>query len=391
MTYILVSLTIIIFIIYYLEKFQSAKVLKEKKIVEPVVQKTLEISPEDVKNIYTEKKGSLAQELHDIENMRIPQQLIDFHLINEGECEQTDLDLIFEIVKSIPQPHSMLRAITKGEIEQTEQLFQLVKKDPEIANKILEAVNSSGFYLTQKITQLNHAILYLGGNTVKNIALQCIIRTPPSKEDPRLTYAFNKIWSTAFLASSLTFLFAKNLELRNASELATQTLLAYIGNLAILSYKPHLAYCFSESLSLFERVQVEQKELRLNSALVGAELASIWKLSQPIIDSIKNNLIPLNVPPALCTLPVDFLHDIVLNYSCCRIAEEVINKGILDIGEVNLLNTEQMELFYLNEYINKTELNSLLFLQKKPAFRREANKLIEKIAAFHTKEAKKSS
>jgi HD-like signal output (HDOD) protein len=381
MTFILVSLMIIIFIVYYLEKLQNSNSPKEV----PAQKEAPQITPSQLQNIYGSKEA-LKQERENIEDMRIPPPLIEFHLAGKEDSSPEVIDQILAITQSIPRPHPMLGSLTKRDVENADKLYQLVKRDPEIAAKILQTVNSSGFYLTQKITRLNHAILYLGTNMVKNIALQCIIRTQPEQDDPRLTQAFNKIWANGFLASSLTFLFAKNLELKNAAELATQTLLAYIGNLAILSFRPQMSYCFNDSLSLFDRIQTEQRELGVNSALIGGELATVWQLPPSIVDGIRNNLLPLGIPPALCNLPTEYLRDIVLCYACCRFAEEIINKNLEDIAEVNLINPEQMELFYLSEYLNKTGLKGLLFLQNKPAFRNEANKMVRKIETFNSKE-----
>jgi HD-like signal output (HDOD) protein len=383
MTFILVSLMIIIFIVYYLEKLQGSNSPKEVPIPKPAPQ----ITPSQLQNIYGTKEA-LKQERENIEDMRIPPPLMEFHLVTNDESSPEVIDQILAITQSIPRPHPMLGSLTNRDVENADKLYQLVKRDPEIAAKILQTVNSSGFYLTQKITRLNHAILYLGTNMVKNIALQCIIRTQSEQDDPRLTQAFNKIWANGFLASSLTFLFAKNLEFKNAAELATQTLLAYIGNLAILSFRPQMAYCFNDSLSLFDRIQTEQRELGVNSALIGGELATLWQLPPSIVDGIRNNLFPLGIPPALCNLPKEYLRDIVLCYACCRFAEEIINKKLEDIAEVNLINPEQMELFYLSEYLNKTGLKGLLFLQNKPSFRNEANKMVQKIETFHSKERK---
>lgn len=308
-----------------------------------------------------------------------PPELLHFNLLTEiPESEQAVVDKIVEITQSMPRPHPMLKALTQ-EIENSDKLYGLVKSDPEIAAKILQSVNSASFYLTQKITRLNQALLYMGTNMVKNIALQCIITTPPRPMDKELSIVFKKIWSYGFLASSLTFLFAKNLNIANADELATQTLLSYIGNIAIVSYKPELAYCFLQNRSLFERVQMEQSELGVNSAMVGGALAASWNLPQELVAGIQNHLIPLGVPPEQCELPQEYLRDIVLCYMCCRAAEIIFKEDLQDIADVHLLNQEQMDLFYLPEYIHVTGLQQFLSLQQKPTFRNEMNKLIQRV------------
>ena len=372
MAFILGALIIIIFIVYYLEKYQSSnrhKATAPAKIIAPKIPTIA------VENIYGVKKEVFVES---VDTEQTAEQSLDVHFINSDEYSPEKKEKILNIVQAMPTPHPLIRTLTK-EIESSEQLYQLVKKDPQIADKILHAVNSSGFYLSHPITHLKHAILYLGTNMVKNISLQTIILPQSKVSEPHSTKAMNRIWSNAFLASSLTFLFAKNLALKNAHQLAIRSLFAYIGNIAIISYQPQLAYCFTKSLSLADRIEIEQSELGVNSAAVGSALAALWQLPQPLISGIKNHLLPLSPPPH--GLSKEALYDSILCYCCCYIAEESLNKSIHDISDINLLDSGQKELTYLAEYINTCGLKGFLFLQRKPAFRNEAKKLIEKIGS----------
>lgn len=213
---------------------------------------------------------------------------------------------------------------------------------------------------------------------VKNIALQCVMKTNAQSRDKRVNQALKTIWAQGFLASSLAVPFAKNLGLSHAAELGTQTLLAYIGNLAIISYKPALAYYYTENYSLFERTKMEQQELGVHAAMIGSELAEAWQLPQEIIEGIRHNLLPLGVPPAECLLQGTALRDCVITYVCCRAAEMIINQQLKDVAELNWMDERLLELFYLPAYINQTDLKACLDLHKKQAFRSEVNKLIQK-------------
>jgi putative nucleotidyltransferase with HDIG domain len=50
-------------------------------------------------------------------------------------------------------------------------LVEVIKKDPVFTLKILRLVNSPYFGLSREITSINHASVYLGLNTLKNVAL----------------------------------------------------------------------------------------------------------------------------------------------------------------------------------------------------------------------------
>ena len=304
-----------------------------------------------------------------------PSELASFQLINKQEVNQELVQQILKITQTIPRPHPMARSLLEG-TEDSAKLLDLVKSDPEIAAKILTTVNSSQFYLSQKITRLNHAVVYLGTNMIKNIALQCLMKTVAHSKNKQLNTAFQKIWADAFLASTLASIFAKNLGLENAAELATQVVIAYIGNLAILSFKPELARSFGKNISLFHRVTIEQQELGVNAALVGTYLATEWKLPNEIVDGIRDSLIPLAIEPDQCELTGNNLRNVVFCYTCCRAAELIQEKELSDVSELNLEDEGLLELFYLPEYLAMTGLSQLYSLLKNPMLCKEVNKFI---------------
>lgn len=50
-------------------------------------------------------------------------------------------------------------------------LVQVIDKDPVVTVKILKVVNSAYYSLPRQITSINHAVVFLGFNTIKNLAL----------------------------------------------------------------------------------------------------------------------------------------------------------------------------------------------------------------------------
>lgn len=50
-------------------------------------------------------------------------------------------------------------------------MVQIIDKDPVVTVKVLRVVNSAYYSLPKQITSINHAVVYLGFNTIKNLAL----------------------------------------------------------------------------------------------------------------------------------------------------------------------------------------------------------------------------
>ena len=51
------------------------------------------------------------------------------------------------------------------------ELVAIIEHDPVLLMRILKLANSPYFRLSQKITSVNHAVVIVGFNTVKNMAL----------------------------------------------------------------------------------------------------------------------------------------------------------------------------------------------------------------------------
>ena len=51
------------------------------------------------------------------------------------------------------------------------EIVQVIDKDPVVTVKILKVVNSAYYSLPRQITSVSHAVVYLGFNTIKNLAL----------------------------------------------------------------------------------------------------------------------------------------------------------------------------------------------------------------------------
>jgi HD-like signal output (HDOD) protein len=303
------------------------------------------------------------------------EQLDNFQLLQLEESDQKTLAKMQNVIQSIPRPHPMIRSLLAS--NNSEDLYKLVKSDAFIAAKVLQEINSGQFYLSKKITRLNHAILYLGANTIKNIAFQCLMNTTSAVKDKELKRALEKIWAHGFLASSLAYVFAKNLGLTDAAELGTQALLSYVGNLAILYYDPSLSRSFDKDIMLLERLTIEQQSLHTNAALVGSQLAKAWNLPDVLINSIHDSLLPLATPAAQCTLQGSYLRNIVLCYLSCRVGELILEHEMDDITKLDLFDEDLIELYYLPDYFQMTGLNTIYNLLTKPAIQREINKLIK--------------
>ena len=166
-------------------------------------------------------------------------KLQQFNLIQPGKLDEETLAEAAKIIDGIKRPHPALQTLTKNLT--TENLIETIKGYPDITAKIIATVNSAAFGVQQQITSINHAIIYLGINLVKSIAMNFITKQNFSETGKYAEKAYKRLWSCSYLSSSLSFLMAQTLSKVNAAELSSKSLLNSIGSLALAAYDEELA------------------------------------------------------------------------------------------------------------------------------------------------------
>lgn len=172
------------------------------------------------------------------------------------------------------------------------QLVKVIEHDPVLVLKILKMVNSPYFGLSKKITSVNHAVLYIGLNTIKNLALSVsILGVMPRKN----AAGFNM---DAFLMHSLatatiTRMLAKKSGIpeREIFDYFLSGLLHDFGKIVLACYLPGeykeaLKIAREETIPLFE---VEKQIFGVNHATIGSLLMEKWQIPGSINEALKNH------------------------------------------------------------------------------------------------------
>ncbi len=167
---------------------------------------------------------------------------------------------------------------------------QVIEKDPVMTMKVLKVINSAYYSLPNKINSVSQSVVYLGINTVKNLALAIAAVGVLPKRNPRNfdihQYLVHSL-TTAALARQLCGLAKGSIEPGDA----------YIAGLLHDFGKVVLAqYMSDEYQQIMEAVdqggvslhQAERRVLGTDHAVVGAMLTRRWQfpyeLSQCIAD-----------------------------------------------------------------------------------------------------------
>lgn len=378
-----VSISIVIFSVFALILWRLNSIKKPHRNTNTRANNT-SVQYRATKSNIARTDNSLASEFTEkvtkefnVDDVELPKEFNSLKLIKTDINNKEQQQVIEEICRGFRKPHPLLLPLTQKAFEPNE-LFDLIKSDPQITAKVLNRVNSSAFALKQPITSINHAIIYLGIGTVKNIAMHFAVENEVKFESNIQQNAYQKLWSASYLASSLGLLFAKELLLDDASDISTRCLLNYLGDMAILSTHPELAPSYNEQKALYQRVSDHQSQLNINTQIIGSTLARYWQLPRTLVRSIENNLSFLAATPASETNDINENEQVKYQvcYIACRLADlAVINeKSCLETIRYDL--NKQLDFYYLFKNEQQPKVKQLLNLFHDMSFSKKVNSLL---------------
>ncbi|MCK5707092.1 MAG: HDOD domain-containing protein [Candidatus Aureabacteria bacterium] len=164
-------------------------------------------------------------------------------------------------------------------------LAEVISKDPALTAKVLKLVNSSFFGFSNKITMVSRAVVVLGFNTIKNLALGIsVFKTAKSIEGHDIGLNMEKFWEHSLGVSAGARLIARLTRYKLPEEAFVAGLLHDIGKIIFNQYIPEE---FSKAIEMSERegIPLEKAEMKFIGAdheVAGDYLAEKWKLPYTI-------------------------------------------------------------------------------------------------------------
>lgn len=201
----------------------------------------------------------------------------------------------FVFVDKMPAfPKSVQRVVqlTSDINAPAKEIVRVIESDPIMTVKILKVINSAFYGLSQKITSIQRAVVIIGLNTIKNMALSVAAMgflNPSNKAD------FN---TQDFLLHSLTTasicrLLAERLEIPQSecSDFFVAGLLHDFGKIIFAEFYPEqfklaLEKSAQQNIALH---LTESEFIGMNHAEAGKLLAEKWELGELLINAIDHH------------------------------------------------------------------------------------------------------
>ena len=168
-------------------------------------------------------------------------------------------------------------------------LVEVIKRDPVFTLKILRLVNSPYFGLSREISSISHASVYLGLNTLKNVALGlAAVGVIPRSATQRMD--MGAFWLHSLAVATCTRMLGLKLGVSrdDASEYFAAGLLHDIGKVVFALYMPDE---FAQAAEKAREPGVslcscERDVFGVTHADMGAKLAEKWSLPVDLHDAI---------------------------------------------------------------------------------------------------------
>jgi HD-like signal output (HDOD) protein len=239
------------------------------KIYEFLHRKVIEISSKNINNAQylSEKNSRLISYINDL---------------NDRHKKTISSELIQGIIKKIPKIPSHRHAILSklmNENTSIQEVTDSVQRDPALVGMILKTVNSSYYGLAQKISDVHHAIIYLGFNNVYQLIVSQTIKSVIENNAE-----FDNIQSHATLIAIIGHEVSKLSKKSRPMTIMTTGLLHDIGKAVIFLLKN-------------KYTNIQELFAMLDDATIGARLLQSWGLPEQIYDVIEQHRLPEFCPP----------------------------------------------------------------------------------------------
>jgi len=176
-------------------------------------------------------------------------------------------------------------------------IARIVDKDAAISAKLLQLVNSAFIGARKAFTNLEQAVVYLGADTVRNLAISVSVQQVFRRVETNGLLSIDRFWHHSYQNALLAQKIAEATDYPETSEAYLAGLLHDIGKLLLWmafpgQYAPLLlkgVRCHNGRLAF-----LEEEKLHVNHCEAGAWLCEQWRLPALLADAIRYHHHPVD-------------------------------------------------------------------------------------------------
>jgi HD-like signal output (HDOD) protein len=198
------------------------------------------------------------------------------------------LDKIKEM-PPLPQSITQILELTKSTKSSAKDLAKVFERDPTLAANILKIANSSYYGFTGKISTITHAIVCLGLDTVKSIALTSSTQEMLNNEIPAYDLEKGMLWQRSISCATCAKIIAQRIGYQDCEEAYVAGLLLDIGKIILSSFAE------DQFKQIIEKTKdnktpfntAEQEILGFDHPKIGGRVIKKWNLPSILIEAVQ--------------------------------------------------------------------------------------------------------
>ncbi len=208
------------------------------------------------------------------------------------EIHREELISFVEKMPAFPKSVQRVVQLTSEANSSAKDIVQVIESDPVMTLKILKVINSPFYGLPLKTTSIQRAVVHIGLNTIKNLALMIAamgVLNPKNKANFNTQQFLLHSLTTASLCKTL----AERLEISQieSSDYFVAGLLHDFGKIVFAEFVP-MNFKLALEKSIQENIALHATEIEfvgMNHAQAGKLLTEKWNLDQTLIAAIDHH------------------------------------------------------------------------------------------------------
>jgi HD-like signal output (HDOD) protein len=213
---------------------------------------------------------------------------------------QSQIIKYIEKVPALSPTIAKIVEITNNMNSSASDLVTAIKLDPMLTAKILNLINSAFFGMSEKVTSINRAIILLGMNTIKNLALSAEVL---SSFNPGAggSFSVEKFWEHSLATAVCCKLLAKRLirDPNKIEEYFIAGLIHDIGKIFLIKYFGGEYFSMIQRDGEYKKILPREKKIfTMDHAEIGGLIAEKWALSPELASSIRDHHVRRTPPNA---------------------------------------------------------------------------------------------
>lgn len=205
----------------------------------------------------------------------------------------TPIDRVLERVDEIstlPTIALRLMAVASDPDSGAADLKHVLEADPALSARVLRCVNSAGYGLPKRVTNLQLAISYLGFRQVRNLAMTACVSDVFKTDETVGPYRRSRLWRHLVSVALCARLIAARQRLPNFDDAFLGGLLHDLG---IIIEDQHAHEDFVRMMQAIDRrttlVELERQYLGFDHTEIGARVAEMWNFPKAVCACVQHH------------------------------------------------------------------------------------------------------